>query len=404
MRKPSLESAVLIYYFLFPILRPLIFSHLPLGDAIMNGILVICALLVIHKRPGKRSQFLDIPILYGVIFLLFAMKFWTDPSMHVWLRRDYGVRHMLMTGGIFSYLVFRIQKDPKEIYRTMKHAVFILGAYYVFQSLEVIRNGYWTVERFGETVQMSSNMSWSYGVLLVISVFSCCALLEKNVLYCLPVPFGLLGIVLYGSRGALIAYVLGALLYGMVSSYGRKRFRLYASVMVIVAAVGLSFERILTALGTWQEKFGLNSRFIDKLVHYESIEGFSSGRMKMWRTVLGLLRENPIVGYGVMGERNTIYGLGLKWGYCHNFFLELMVAFGCVIGSILLIILFYGVIRFFRFVKDRYERLVFILFLTVAFELLFSNTMWLHFCPWILMALYANHFQKTYLRDGGTLP
>ena len=96
-------------------------------------------------------------------------------------------------------------------------------------------------------------------------------------------------------------------------------------------------------------------------------------------------------------ERNAVYGIGMKWGYSHEIFLEILVSFGWLFGSIIIIIAVVGIIRFFRDSKIAEEKMLFILFLTIGFELLLSNTLWLHCAPWVLMGLYANHFKHSYI-------
>ena len=110
-------------------------------------------------------------------------------------------------------------------------------------------------------------------------------------------------------------------------------------------------------------------------------------------TVLNMIKNGPFYGYGVYGERNIVYNLGIRWGYSHNIFLELLVSFGWLIGSIIIIVMVIGIVHFFVKVKNKDERLLFVIFLTLSFELLLSNTLWLHVAPWALMALYVNHFK-----------
>ena len=95
-----------------------------------------------------------------------------------------------------------------------------------------------------------------------------------------------------------------------------------------------------------------------------------------------------------MEKRNAIYALSYKWGYTHNIFLEILVSFGWVLGGLISILIVLGIIRLFRKSDDKDEKLLFLIFLTVSFELLvLSNSIWLHFGLWSLMALYINHFK-----------
>ena len=90
----------------------------------------------------------------------------------------------------------------------------------------------------------------------------------------------------------------------------------------------------------------------------------------------------------------------MKWGYSHNIFLEILVDFGWLFGSISIVVLFFYLVLFFKSSKDKYEKLLVIIFLTIGFELVLSNSIWLHSGLWVLMGLIVNHFKcKRQRRD-----
>lgn len=88
----------------------------------------------------------------------------------------------------------------------------------------------------------------------------------------------------------------------------------------------------------------------------------------------------------------------MRWGYSHDIFLEILVDFGWLFGTIIMAFLLFNLVRFFRSSQDKYEKLLAILFLTIGFELVLSNSIWLHCGLWVLMGLVVNHFQCK--RDG----
>lgn len=395
IRKPKIESFVLMFFLLLPVLRDFVFLHIPLGYFLMDVMLIAMIGLCAISSRQKGSEYIDIIVLYSVIICLFLFKFFSDPSMTVWLTREFGVRHMLIMCGIFGYGVVRVQKDTQRMLSTMKIAGVILYLYYAYKSLEVLRNGVWTYYQFGQYWHTPNNMSWSYGVLLSICLLSIFVIIDKKIAVLVPIGLGLFGILVYGSRGTVVAFALGFLLVVLLVHEGKLRTRNYVIIGLLILITLVLFSDIgLSFISSWFQSHGLNSRFIDMLTSKKSLEVKSSGRFTIWTEVIQLIEKAPFFGYGVFGERNDVYNLGFQWGYSHNIFLELLVSFGCIIGGIIIIACIFGTIRFFRSSHDITERCIFVIFLTVSFELLVSNTIWLHYGPWCLLGLYVNHFKK----------
>lgn len=395
IKKPQMESLVLTYFLLLPVFRDLIFSHIPLGYYLMDLLLIIAVSFCALLNRSRKSEYYDLILVYGLIVLLFVYKFTTDRSIIVWLTRDYGVRHIFIFGGIFGYGVIRIQRDVDQMLDTMKKCGIILGLYYFYKSIEVIRNGYWSFFQFGQYRQSGTNMSWSYGVLLSMCLVGIYILIDNRISFIALLAVGLLGIMVYGSRGTVVAFALGIFLTVLFVNEGKLNFRNYLIIFAFIGfTVFLFSDTGLTIITNWFRVHGLNSRFLSLLTLQQSFEIASSGRARLWAKVIEMIRERPIWGYGVFGERNEVYALGFPWGYSHNIVLEILVSFGLPIGGLIIIGMLIGIVRFFISSKNKKERLIFVIFLTVSFELLFSNSFWLHYGIWCLLGIYVNHFSR----------
>lgn len=402
IKLPKLEDMLLFYFFTLPIWRDFIFSHLPGGSYYGSfAVLLFLILLAMIKYCRNLSLFTDAFVLYLIIAMLFFLKFWNNPSMSDWINRTYGLMSVITWGAPLAYLVIRLQRNFTKMLNTLKKTGIVLGIYYALKSLEVLRNGYWTYTNFGVVRHESSNMSWSYGVLMAICFISIYLFIKRQKkIAIVPIVIGVVGILVYGSRGSLIGLVLGAVL--MVLFYNKEKMTWKNYVFLFLIAALFIFclsDSGLLLVSMLLKNAGLNSRFIDSLVEfsYSNFEEISNGRWAIWTTVIDLIKSGPFYGYGVYGERNAVYGIGMKWGYSHEIFLEILVSFGWLFGSIIIIIAVVGIIRFFRDSKIAEEKMLFILFLTIGFELLLSNTLWLHCAPWVLMGLYANHFKHSYI-------
>lgn len=399
LKIPKLEKIMLFYYFTMSIWREHLFTHLPGGGILGPAILWLLIVLVLLKQSRYWGQYIDIFVFYLIILGLFFFKFWGNATMSVWITRTYGVLSVITWGGIYSYAVIRLQNNIQEILGVLKKTGIVLSVYYAWRALEVIRNGYWTYIQFGVVRHTTSNMSWGYGVLMALCFISIYLLKEKIRWVIIPILVGLFGILIYGSRGTMIGFLLGICFLILTYNNGRMKMRNYISLFLgIGIGIFLLSDAGLRIISDLLRNMGVSSRFIDSLVDFSfnNFEETSNGRWVIWTTVINMIKNGPFYGYGVFGERNTVYALGMKWGYSHNIFLELLVSFGWLIGSIIIIVLIIGMVRFFIKVKDKNEKLLFVIFLTLSFELLLSNTLWLHFAPWALMALYVNHFKGKY--------
>ncbi|MBR6968595.1 MAG: O-antigen ligase family protein [Ruminococcus sp.] len=403
IKLPRLQDILLIYFFSLQFMRRYIFSHLP-GR---NVLALLCLVALIAATMLKDKNFIykykDIFIYFGTIVVIFGFQFIINPETRVWLTREFGIGIALIMGGIFAYPVIRLQDDFSRMIRGLKISALLLGLMYAKMVLEPIRKGYWEYTQFGKIMRNSSNMSWSYGVLFVICVCSYMIIAEKKKYMCIPVAAGLAGILLYGSRGTIISFVIGTALTILFYNNDKQDYRKY--IVVIAAALAVAFvfsDTGISLIAGLAEKYELDSRFIRSFVRASqgdsSFSDESSGRDRIWKLVIKLIAEKPL-GYGVMGHRNAIYSIGIKWGYSHNIFLDLLAEWGVLVGSALILLAGAGIMRFLLVVKNKPEKLLFIMFITVSCELLLSGYMWIHYGVWALLALYINHFAFNWTKD-----
>ncbi len=359
------------------------------------GVLII--ITIIDKKTIGR--YLDIIVVYSIIIVLFAVRLLSEPSVRVWISRDYGIKYMFFVGGIFAYAVIRIQNSPEQMLKSLTVVAIVLGLYYSVQVLEPLRNGYWTIERFGAVVHDKSNMSWSYGVLFVISILLANAILYKKLILYFPVGVGLIGILLYGSRGTIVCFAIGILL--LICVYNRKMD--YKKILLLltigVFALFLFSECGATSINNFTKSIGWDSRLVDTYVKMvlgnRSLESESSGRDRIWKLVIRMIKEKPY-GYGLMGHRTAIYNIGIKWGYSHDFFLDILAEYGVIDGGLIILCLAVGFIRYFIKRRNNTEVLIMIVFIMVSCEMLLSAYYWIHYGLWAMFALYMNRFQSNW--------
>jgi len=140
----------------------------------------------------------------------------------------------------------------------------------------------------------------------------------------LPTPLLVVGAVLSGSRGGLVAFLVVGL-GAAIALRGRARrliLRGFAAVFaVVLVAYAFSFGSGL-----------IETRFVEQTVE----QGYTSDRVQIWGDTLHLAVDNPIVGAGLDGYYGLV-GRHVGMDYPHNYLLA-VVGEGGLIGVTLLVL------------------------------------------------------------------
>lgn len=395
------QYALIILFYSFPLWFNYIVDRLPMSFFIGHTLLLLPFLCLLYNKHKLLGKYMDVFVVYLVVFMLFFLKFSIDPSMTAWLKKNtYSVyRFILYPGsGIFAYGVLRFSDRKDIILKCMRIIGVALFIYYFLQSLEVIKTGTFIYEIFGEERQSKYNISFGYGMLAAITFLTIdYAKFKKK--WVLPlIGVGLVEIVSFGSRVPSVVYIflliMLILFYDNYSNKSKKHRRRLISILLFLAVIlWLFYFGGLMFVSQQLSKIGIESRTLAAFLQ----GGFTddNGRYRIWERVTELIHEHPFTGMGVFGERNAVYGIGMKWGYAHNIFLEVIVDFGYPIGLALIGVGVFFLMRAIIKPKDKDYQLLIIGFLTISLELIFSNSYWFHMGFWSLLALCVNYMRET---------
>ncbi len=180
----------------------------------------------------------------------------------------------------------------------------------------------------------ADNMNTAYTVLPSVMYLVYWALEHKKLRHWLIASVSMLVMFLFGTRGPIVAELVFLLIGLLLSVFNRKSqfaklfcFILFAAVIILVC----SGDFLLNAAKYLSESFeevGFSTRVFDRFIEGEISEG--SGRDVLYNAVISAIREKPILGYGIMGDR-PIVGI-----YVHNLFLEMWCHYGVIIGTVFL--------------------------------------------------------------------
>lgn len=226
------------------------------------------------------------------------------------------------------------------------------------------------------------NMAMSYNILLPVLIVLLYTLENRNMIDILFSIISSFYLISLGTRGPVLCLIFFVCGYLLIFKNFKNNI-VTKTIIIGIAAIGYSFVEIicLTMIGI-TSALGLSSRVFDSILtnsfaNYEE----SNSRDDIAETVIEYIKKDDTgFGYGLMGDRTlTHYG-----NYSHNFELEMLISFGKIGGTILLVLFFYCIIKSFIKTKNTPACLIlFVLFCSSILQLQFSNSF--ISCPWLYL-------------------
>jgi O-antigen ligase len=175
-----------------------------------------------------------------------------------------------------------------------------------------------------------------------------------------------------GARGPIVCIVIFILFYILANSIvGKQKSKFVLtliSLIFIIIIVVLNSNLILGFINNILIKRNIHSRTIYTLLNFSKID-FSAGRTDIYITCLDIIKNNPLIGIGIGGDRVLLEGT-----YPHNILLEILMNFGILLGSICIIFILFLTIKSI-FSKNFVNRSLSIMFLGIGFiQLFFSGS------------------------------
>lgn len=183
-------------------------------------------------------------------------------------------------------------------------------------------------------LMQSDDMSRAYQILPNVLFALNYAFNQKKVF---PWACSIIGIIYtfaMGTRGPIVVILVYMFIKLLQSS--RVKTWLKAVLGALVVGFGAFFLNSSLYLSTlrWARatfsRFGLSTRVIDLAIN-GTVVSHLSGRDELYDVIIRKIAEKPLLGYGVYGEWQWIH-----WS-AHNMALELMVHYGVIIGTLLLL-------------------------------------------------------------------
>lgn len=394
----SLVDCYMVLYLCIPMLTLVfgkLFSFVGLSEygakfAILLAYIPLVVLFAYYGAQGRKlKEFIpDFWILLIAIAIFFVITYMIHPEYQHWyFRSTYGVLPYIFRpdNGIYLYLAIRLVNDPKRILTNICISGWIMYVYYALQLFQSLSRGYWIdSSNKGYEIHMSYSLSFGYNVLLFVLVFFYLALETKSAINWIGFLLGFFMVLLGGSRGPILDIGIFIILYIFIKINESKKKRM----MMAIAAVGIGVfviinKYIISTAASVMNQFGFSSRFVTMMLKGDVFDG--NGRAIIWEAAVNMIKENPL-GYGAMGSRHVIGNL-IFVGHPHQFFLEVLIDFGVIVGSALII---WMIVSTYRILTQKHNEKwlgVFIVFFARACQLLVSLTFWHSIGLWGVIAV-----------------
>ena len=359
--------------------------------------LIMCLL---NARTIGLYRIAPFLIMFAVVVLAYCMTIMTNPTVAPYLlRENYGlVRLFRPDAAIFAALFFLLPDDTEELKKNITVYALLRFVYeIVFSILPAVQRGYWiNVGSSGQEIHLSYSLTFGYNICFPTVVFLYKAIKEKKIVYLLLSLVGVLFIIFYGNRGALLVPLLFLalmLISNILSDRDASKKVLKISAILIGCFLLIIFEdAILRLFLSALTKAGISSRTVNMI----GLGTFSedNGRTRIWLASLDAIKNGGIIGNGMYGDRPFVSQVHYV-GYSHNLFLELIASFG-IVGAGISVYVIIDSIRMIFFCKDRNWRELYIIFFSISCQLLISMSLWYVWAFWAALAISFNyrHYQK----------
>lgn len=361
--------------------------------AIMLPLMLYIIAVARERKPLRILPFLT---LYGLLLALLLATLIVHPEYSP-LMFDSSWNGSILTSllsptaAVLGFLIVTLAPSGQLILTSIAWASYLTFVGNMVRYVTAQRRGYWIgTYSDGSEFQTGYDLGFGYSVLYSVVVFTFLAFSGRLTLFhTAGAAAGVFMILTGGSRAPLGVAALAILLLAI---HFRRRlfqanpvrvaaFMFISSIGFIVAA---NFNAILVAVKKWMTASGRSSRSLDTLIEGSFTE--SSARDTLGEMSARLIDTGGPFGHGLYGDRFHIRE-HYHWGYPHNLIDELLVTYGWLGGSLLIVIGVIALILAYRRVRHTLHADLMVLVLPLIFQLWVSMSYLLSVWFWVLLAV-----------------
>ncbi len=234
---------------------------------------------------------------------------------------------------------------------------------------------------------LSMYMPFSYNMLLCTCILFGDGSLNGKLWETIVGLLGAVFIALVGARGAFACVFIFVVLASWLSYKKGEGNRSIVIALLFFLIIGIAV--LPNRISFLREEGSLTSRVLNS---FESKSFFESeGREEINKIIVSSIKENPIVGLGLYGDRIAGAKSGFHILYAHNIITELLCSFGIAIGSFLFLLLLW---QLFKTIKTEFISPFFVVFISIIpggfLQLFFSGSFLIEISFWVLFGMLVN--------------
>lgn len=379
---------IVIYLLLFAWMLTAVSKHKIFESNNVNKYLILMVFIIFISSPLRlwRGEFPEVKMVSDLI----SIKNWFNPFL-------------------LFFIVFNIIDEPENCKRTLVGLIVLLvvtASTSPLISLGVVKFGVVKSFYHGRAGGFDDPNVYAAFLVLFIPLLMTYLLSQKgtlvksvNILF-LFVTF--LALIITGSRGGAISFVIGIGTYAFLLNRARI---LEARKIVILLVMVVVIASISYLFAPHQLKKTVNERF--NVTEYENVDEFSAGRLMIFRKGLEFFMERPIFGHGyntftkLMSKR-----LGIR-ANSHNEYLAHLVHYGLIgLGVYIMILsrIFHYVWYCLKTTTDQWSRRLYISYIAgfsgYAVSMLAVNMTSTRYLFWIYTAVIYRYSQLENNKQG----
>ncbi len=334
---------------------PYIWTHVDMLISLAFALFLCLSFLSIYRVLCIRELFITL-VFYGVFFLHYYIFPLNENYYQLYRETVLKDVFPMFLIGVFAYRIER-EKTLKVLNLISLATIFFYAGYMVlFRSVN-------------SRTARSGDMNSAYMLLPHLCMVFYSMIQKANPWNVGAFAIGAVSLLFLGNRGSLLC--LGVFVIFTILFSGRlKRPVLFLALSVIVMVVLFSFG-LLDYLYDFAEENGFSLRIFEKLESGDIAN--SSGRDKISERVIEYIMLYPMMGMGIFSDRRVAGGI-----YAHNFFLEITLHYGVVLGMLIFAIILYIFIVAFLHMRKNDDNMAAGFFTSLVFaccfKLLLSNS------------------------------
>lgn len=359
-------SWVLFYSFIANASNYTIKTTLPIAGSLRGTISVVIgasilfSYLLVIRHVFKRSQvtlFSSILFLGGLYLLSIILCDLRGEPLNLVFENARSTFLFFLPAGVFAVSV----KDKRILYETMLKYTLIIDGLMTW----VVLSNFLGFSPSGRE-QLEYSMSLGYIIIVPTILHLNEFFRTKKWLYLVLAILEVLVIFLFASRGVLLS-VFAFLLYSILIRPQNIGGKVFGVVVIIVAYIMFQIYggRMLEGSIDILENHGISSRTLN-MASSGNLDD-DSGRLHLFRISIEMIKEKPILGWGIGGE---CYHIAQSLGHpeadvghtSHNGVLQAMVQFGFLGGLLFTFLLIYPIFCVKRLKNEYLKNIIPVLF------------------------------------------